>query len=278
MSPKVLTIAVFLTCYVLILSRRFKPVWVSFSGALVLFLFGGISLNQAFSWINYNVLGVFIGTMLLSNLFILSGVPAYLAARMVNKSRRVGIALVFVCCLSAFISSFTENVATVLIIAPVALEIASALAISPVALLIGVALSANLQGCATMIGDSPSIILALESGMNFNDFFWMPAAKAGGILGRAGIFFAVQAGMLASLYILWRIFRKYRDKPRQIEPSRPKKPGSTTARTACARRYGPTRRRQNTQTVPRRARARSRASRAVRRTARARRRCRLRGS
>jgi len=222
MSTKLFVLIIFLICYILILSRKFKPVWVCFAGVLILLIFRSITLDQAFSSINYNVLGIFVGTMILSSLFIYSGVPAYLAAKVVNKSQRVGIAFLLVCCLSAFISSFTENVATVLIIAPLALEIARTLNISPVMLLIGVSLSANLQGCATMIGDSPSIILAMESGMNFNDFFWMPSTKGAGQWGKPGIFFAVQLGALASFYTLWRIFRKHQNRPKEITLVRPK--------------------------------------------------------
>ena len=222
MPTKIFVLLIFLICYILILSRKVKPVWVCLVGILILLFSKSITLGQVFASINYNVLGVFVGTMVLSSLFIYSGVPAYLAARLVNNAQRAGIALFLVCCLSAFLSSFTENVATVLIIAPLAFEIARTLNISPVVLLIGVSLSANLQGCATMIGDSPSIILAMESGMNFNDFFWMPVAKVGGQLGKPGIFFAVQLGALASLYILWRIFKKYQHRPKQIILVRPK--------------------------------------------------------
>lgn len=219
---KLFILTVFLVCYFLILSRKFKPAWVCFAGALILLFSKSITLEQAFSSINYNVLGVFVGTMVLSTLFVYSGVPAYLAARLINKSYRAGITLLLVCGLSAFISSFTENVATVLIVAPLGLEIASALAINPIPLLIGISLTANLQGCATMIGDSPSIILALESGLNFNDFFWMPQALTGGQLGKPGIFFAVQLGAIASFYILWRVYRKYRHKPKEVNLLKPK--------------------------------------------------------
>jgi len=124
------------------------------------------------------------------------------------------MAVLLVCALAGFISSFTENVATVLIVAPIALEIARRIKINPVPLLIGVSLSSNLQGTATMIGDSPSIILAMQSGMSFNDFFW--------IKGRPGIFFAVELGAAGAFFILWLIFRKFRQKPHKIEVVRPK--------------------------------------------------------
>jgi len=155
-----------------------------------------------------------LGTMILSGLFIYSGVPAYLATKLVDRSKNVGMALLSVCFLAGFISSFVENVATVLIVAPIALEVARKLKANPVPFLIGIAVSSNLQGCATMIGDSPSLILALSSGMNFMDFFWMK--------GRPGIAFAVELGALASFFVLYLLFRKYREPVKNIEEAKVK--------------------------------------------------------
>jgi Na+/H+ antiporter NhaD/arsenite permease-like protein len=107
-----------------------------------------------------------------------------------------------------------ENVATVLIVAPIAFEVAKKLKANPIPFLIGIAVSSNLQGCATMIGDSPSIILALSSGMNFLDFFWMK--------GRPGITFAVELGAVASFYILYLLFKKYKEPVIQIEEAKVK--------------------------------------------------------
>jgi Na+/H+ antiporter NhaD/arsenite permease-like protein len=95
-----------------------------------------------------------------------------------------------------------ENVATVLIVAPIALEIARKQQISPVPFLIGLAVSSNLQGTATLIGDPPSMILAGYMKLNFNQFFILE--------GKLGIFFAVQVGAVISFLILWFFFRKYK--------------------------------------------------------------------
>jgi Na+/H+ antiporter NhaD/arsenite permease-like protein len=195
--------------------QKYKQALLSvYLGVSVLLLTTAINFGQAASSININVLGVFLGTMVLSSLFIYSGVPAYLAATLVDKSKSVCMAMLLVCGLAGFISSFTENVATVLIVAPIALEIAKKMKINPVPLLIGVALSSNLQGTATMIGDSPSIILAMQSGMNFNDFFWMS--------GRPAIFFAVEVGAVGAFFILWLMFKKYKQIPQKIEAMKPK--------------------------------------------------------
>lgn len=206
---KIFVVATFLITYILLVLRKGHPFLVLFSAVGLLLISQAINLNQAISSINYNVLGVFLGTMILSGLFIFSEVPAYLATKLVDRSKTVGMALLSVCLLAGFISSFVENVATVLIVAPIAFEVAKKLKANPIPFLIGIAVSSNLQGCATMVGDSPSIILALSSGMNFMDFFWMK--------GRPGITFAVELGAIASFYVLYLLFKKYKEPVTQIE-------------------------------------------------------------
>jgi Na+/H+ antiporter NhaD/arsenite permease-like protein len=211
---KIFVVVVFLITYILLMLKRGHPFIVLGSAIGLLLVSRAINLTQAITSINYNVLGVFLGTMILSSLFIFSDVPAYLATKLVDRSKTVGMALLSVCILAGFISSFVENVATVLIVAPIAFEVAKKLKANPIPFLIGIAVSSNLQGCATMIGDSPSIILALSSGMNFLDFFWMK--------GRPGITFAVELGAVASFYILYLLFKKYKEPVIQIEDAKVK--------------------------------------------------------
>ncbi|MFH1478771.1 MAG: SLC13 family permease [Candidatus Omnitrophota bacterium] len=208
---KLLVLAVFLITYLLIVlfNRKINPLILLFSGVSIILLSGAIDLKDALASINFNVLGVFLGTMALSILFIHSQAPAALSAYLVSKSKNVGIALILICLVAGFISSFTENVATVLIVAPIAFEIAKRLKANPIPFLIGITISSNLQGSATMIGDSPSIILAMSHKMNFLDFFWMK--------GRPGIAFAVEIGAVFSFLVLYLIFRRFKDKVEAIE-------------------------------------------------------------
>lgn len=214
MTAKILVIAVFLIAYLLLVLKKGHPFIVLGCAIGALFISGSISIKEALLSVNYNVLAVFFGMMVLSGLFIFSGVPAYLATRLVERSRTVGVAILAVSFLSGAISSIVENVATVLIVAPIALEVAKKLKASPVPFLIGIAVSSNLQGCATMVGDSPSLILALSSGMNFMDFFWMN--------GKPGIAFAVEIGAIFSYLILYLLFKKYKQPVIQIEEAKVK--------------------------------------------------------
>src|SRR3989338_951262 len=97
---KILVILIFLAAYLLLVFRRGHPFVVLGSAVAALLISGAININQAVSSVDYNVLGVFLGTMILSGLFINSSVPAYLATRLVDRSKNVGIAMLSVCLLS----------------------------------------------------------------------------------------------------------------------------------------------------------------------------------
>ena len=66
--------------------------------------------------------------------------------------------------------------------------------------IIGIAVSSNLQGAATLVGDTTAIMLGSYANMSFLDFFFYK--------GRPGIFWAVELGAVASACILAFLFRK----------------------------------------------------------------------
>jgi Na+/H+ antiporter NhaD/arsenite permease-like protein len=209
MSHAWISLLVFALCYVLFVVLPARRSWTACAGALLLVLTGVLDWKDAaFSKISWNVMGLFFGTLILAEMFLMSRVPAVMAEWLVDKSRSTRVAMLALCTLAGVISMFVENVAVVLLVAPVALSLADKLKISPVKLLIGIAISSNLQGTATMIGDPPSMILAGYMRMGFWDFFAYQS--------RPGIFFAVQIGAVASLAVLAFVYRRFNSKPSQI--------------------------------------------------------------
>lgn len=167
--------------------------------AFTLIVFRVMTFQDAFWAVNWNVMGIFVGTLFVANAFMESRLPAYLAEIIVNRSKNTAISILLICAMTGFISAFVENVATVLIVAPIALSLAKKLNMNPIKMLIAIAVSSNLQGTATLIGDPPSMLLGGYAKMNFMDFFFYQ--------GKPSIFFAVEAGALASFFVLYYIFR-----------------------------------------------------------------------
>ena len=205
MTKEWISLAVFILCYVLFVFLPGKRSWVACVGGALLVATGVLTWQDAiFNKISWNVMGLFFGTLILAEIFMMSRVPAVMAEWLVDKAKSTRVAMLVLCALAGIISMFVENVAVVLLLAPVALSLADKLKVSPVPLLIGIAVSSNLQGTATMIGDPPSMILAGYMRMGFWDFFAYE--------GRPGIFFAVQIGAVASLLVLAWLFRSHRTK------------------------------------------------------------------
>jgi len=201
-DPKIIVVVVFILVYLyLIFIEKYKGL-VAWIGVAILFFGGIINFGSILKAIEWNVLGIFVGTLFIAELFIYSKVPELFSNQLVKRSKTVGTAILWVCVMASFISAFIENVATVLIVSPIAIELAKKLKTSPVPFIIGIAISSNLQGTATLIGDPPSMILAGYENMSFNDFFFFK--------GKPGIFFAVQMGALVSFLVLYYIFRKYK--------------------------------------------------------------------
>ncbi|MCE5256041.1 MAG: TRAP transporter large permease subunit [Spirochaetaceae bacterium] len=178
-----------------------KKAYISLATAAVLVIAGAVPFRHAIGeMINWNILLIYIGSLILAELFIYSRVPAFLADRIVERSPTLGLAIVIILFMTGLISAFVENVATVLLMAPIMLEIAKKLKMNPAPFMIGLAVMANLQGTATLVGDPPSMIFANYAGYSFNDFFVYN--------GKPSIFFAVQIGAIAGALYFYFIFRK----------------------------------------------------------------------
>jgi Na+/H+ antiporter NhaD/arsenite permease-like protein len=195
---------IFLLAYIFFIFLPRKRTLIALIGAFVIVAIRAISPQEAFLAINWNVMGIFVGTLILADIFMESRVPAYLAEIIVDKAKNTCWAILFICLMTGFISAFVENVASVLIVAPVALALAKKLKINPMKMMIGIAVSSNLQGTATLIGDPPSMLLGGFAKMNFMDFFFYK--------GKPSIFFAVELGAFVSFFVLYRIFRKNRER------------------------------------------------------------------
>ncbi len=204
MDQKTIALAVFVIAYFLFVCLPQKRTLVALAGSLLLVVTGAVSFKEAFLSVNWNVMGIFVGTLVLADVFMQSRVPAYIAELIVDKAKSTAWAIFFICILSGFISAFVENVATVLIVAPIALALARKLKINPTNMMIAIAISSNLQGAATLIGDPPSMLLGGFTKMNFGDFFFYR--------GKPSIFFAVELGALASFVSLYFLFRNHKTK------------------------------------------------------------------
>ena len=187
------------TYILMLLFQKWRPVIALASAAVYIFT-GMLPARQALSYVDFNVLLMLAGIMGTVSLVIESKMPYLLSDLIIEKVPNVKWAVVILSLFSGAVSAFIDNVATVLMIAPIALAMAKRLKINPVRMVIAIAVSSNLQGAATLVGDTTSILLGGYANMDFNDFFWYR--------GKPGIFFAVELGAVIAALILLLLFRK----------------------------------------------------------------------
>ena len=178
---------------------KYRP-YIALGSGLIFIVSGLLPLDKIIGSIDFNVLLMIMGTMGLVALFIESNMPALLADMIMEKVPTVKWAAVSLALFAGIISAFVDNVATVLMIAPIALAICKKLNTNPVPFIIAIAVSSNLQGAATLIGDTTAIMLGSALDLSFLEFFWYQ--------GKPSIFFAVELGAVLSAFILMFIFRK----------------------------------------------------------------------
>lgn len=204
MDTKLLMIIIFIAMYVVMIFFSKLRVYAACASALLLVILGIVPLRVVPVAINWNVLLMICGTMIVVYYFIQSRMPGLIADILMEKSKNVMWVAILISLFAGLISAFIDNVATVLMIAPVGIAICRKLEINPVPMILSIAVSSNLQGAATLVGDTTSILLGGYAGMDFLDFFWFR--------GRIGIFFTVEAGAVMTVFVMRYIFRNDRQK------------------------------------------------------------------
>ena len=207
----VVSLIIFAVTYVLMMVFQKARPYIAAASAVVFVLLGvfgwfenyDYSFADALSKIDWNVLMMIAGTMGTVFLFIRSGMPKLMSDLIISKTKNICMTILALSIFAGLISAFIDNVATVLMIAPVALELCRKMNVSPVPAIICIAVSSNLQGAATLVGDTTSILLAKAAELDFADFFICD--------GKPGMFWIVQAGALAAMVILYFMFRKQKE-------------------------------------------------------------------
>lgn len=201
---KLFAIAVFCIMYILMIILPKRRAIVALAAAAIMVIGQVLPIGKVLPAVDWNVLMMIFGTMVIVDYFIESKMPNKIAEALLRISPNVMWVTIIMSLFAGIISAFIDNVATVLMVAPVGLAICKKLKTNPVPMIISIAVSSNLQGAATLVGDTTSIMLAAADGMNFNNFFWMN--------GRLGIFFAVELGAVLTIPIMMILFRKDRAK------------------------------------------------------------------
>ncbi|MCL4471410.1 MAG: ArsB/NhaD family transporter [Gammaproteobacteria bacterium] len=194
LSPLLVSLAIFVLTYAIIVTERINRAIVALLGAGLMIFSGVLHQSEAFAGIDLNTIGLLTGMMVIVAITQKSGVFQYVAvvAAKAVKADPWGL-MVMLSVVTALFSALLDNVTTVLLVAPVTLLITDALKLKPYPYLFALIFASNIGGSATLIGDPPNIMIGSATGLGFNDFLFNLAPLA----------LVVFILTLIPLYLIW---------------------------------------------------------------------------
>jgi Na+/H+ antiporter NhaD/arsenite permease-like protein len=211
-DAQMIILPIFIACYALALSRKVKLAYVSVISLAALIIIGVISWQETiFQAIQWDVLAVIWGFMMVSFIFSESKMPELIANKILTHIKTEKYALLAICAVAAFLSAFMANVAVLFLMAPVAIQMARKLGSPLFPYIVSVGVCSNMVTTTTMIADPPALILAIQTGMTPLDFYWFQ--------GRLGLGAITTIGVIAALLTLLILFRNMK-KQIDIEPEK----------------------------------------------------------
>ncbi|MDP3940128.1 MAG: SLC13 family permease, partial [Deltaproteobacteria bacterium] len=177
MSDFYIATAIFIAVYVFIVIEKWHKTVIALAGASLVLFFKIVSQHEAFQTVEFgvdwNVIILLVSMMIIISIMRETGAFQWTAIKSAKlaKARPFRI-MIILCAVTAVLSALLDNVTTVLLLAPVTILLATQLEIDPVPFLIAEALSSNIGGTATLIGDPPNIMIASRAQLTFNQFLF----------------------------------------------------------------------------------------------------------
>jgi Na+/H+ antiporter NhaD/arsenite permease-like protein len=168
-----LALGIFAVTIVVVVANVIDSTLAALLGVAAMIGSGVMTDEDAFRYVDWNVMAILVSIWLIAGYFGRTGVPSWLSTQALRLSGgRPGLLVMILTFLAGVISMFVDNVVTILMMAPVALPLARAMRIpaTPVILMIG--FGANFMGTALIIGDLPPQMLHSVAGAEFFDFLW----------------------------------------------------------------------------------------------------------
>jgi Na+/H+ antiporter NhaD/arsenite permease-like protein len=186
----------FAVTYILIITERVHRTVSAMLGGVAMILLRVVSQEEAFRCVDWNVIFLLVGMMVIANILRETGLFQWLAVQAVRlgKGRPVRILLIL-CIVTAISSAFLDNVTIVVLVVPVTLFVTGQLGLNPLPFLIAEILACNIGGTATLIGDPPNILIGSAAGIDFTTFI--------AHMGPISLLI-----LLAFLGLAWLMFRK----------------------------------------------------------------------
>ncbi len=157
------------------------------------------TFEQALEYVDFDVIFLVMGMMIVIAVIEETGIFQWLAYQAYRLSQgKMWLLAVILMIITAIASALLDNVTTMLLMAPITIQIALTLGTNPLSLLIPEVLASNVGGISTLIGTPTNILIGSYAGLGFNDFL-------------VNLTPGVVAALVAlAIYVIWHYRKTYR--------------------------------------------------------------------
>jgi Na+/H+ antiporter NhaD/arsenite permease-like protein len=171
LSELTLASLIFGLTYLVIVSERIHKTAAALAGGVAVILFRIIDQEEAFEAIDFNVIFLLVGMMVIANITGKTGAFQWLAIRAAKLARgNATVILILLSLITALASAALDNVTTVVLMVPLTLFVAREMELNPVPFLVSQIIASNVGGTATLIGDPPNVLIGSAADLSFLDF------------------------------------------------------------------------------------------------------------
>lgn len=166
-----LTVSVFIAVFIAIIFELFDKTIVALAGAGLLILSHIITFEQAIEAVNFEIITLLAGMMILVEIAQESGLFSLINFKLAKLSKgNPFLIFLFFMLVTAFASAFLDNVTTILIVVPITLALVNDMGYNPYPFVIAEIMFSNIGGALTLVGDPPNILIGTMAGLSFNSF------------------------------------------------------------------------------------------------------------
>ena len=194
----IIALVIFLITYLLIGLRQIPQVHINrpagaLVGAVLMVVFGVLTLEQAFAAVDMHTLLLLLGMMIITVYLRLAGFFELMADRILSLSKTPLHLLVLVTVSSGLLSALFVNDTICLLYTPIVLAVTVQLGVNPVPYLLALAAGSNIGSVMTVTGNPQNMLIGIYSGVPYLSFL-------GALFPVAIIGFAVCIGVIRFVY------------------------------------------------------------------------------
>jgi Na+/H+ antiporter NhaD/arsenite permease-like protein/uncharacterized membrane protein (UPF0127 family) len=198
----VTALVIFLITYIFIGLRQIPRVHIdrpagALVGAVLMVVFGVLTLDEAFAAIDLHTLLLLLGMMIITVYLRAAGFFELMADRILSLSRTPLQLLILVTVSSGILSALFVNDTICLLYTPIILEVTAQLSVNPLPYLLALATASNIGSVMTVTGNPQNMLIGIYSGIPYLSFFasLFPVSLVGLGIGIAVIRFVYRKDM-----------------------------------------------------------------------------------